>query len=459
MCLATSGLGQDDSGRPGVNLLTRTAPKLLLTASILLAAGMWFYVSRVLVGHQKTEAAIQGNPRGNLSDLYPRWLGSRELLLHGRDPYSPAVTREIQVGYYGRPLDPSLPHDPHDEEAFAYPVYVAFLLAPAISLPFPLVQEILRWVLAALTVLSVVLWLRVVRWQHSLMTGTAVIVFTLGTFWVVQGIRLQQLTLLVAPMIAACLYLLISNRQVACGILLALAAVKPQIAFPLAAWLLLWASTKLHQRWKFAVAFAVTLLALVVAGEFLLPGWIREFYAAIISYRGYTRHQSPLDELVTPTLGIPLSIAIIAVVAVICWRARKNSALDDHFGWTTSLVLAANLLVIPTIAPYNQLLLLPGIFLLLRTWKHRQVNRTITVLRWIAVGCLAWPWTTAAGLTLLSFFTPAAQRFWQIPLWTSVLIPIPITACLGMFVYQVQRSRSLVGEGRFLVTEETGSSR
>ena len=60
----------------------------------------------------------------DLSDLYPRWLGARELLLHHRDPYSPEVTREIQIGYYGRPLDPSRPQDPRDQQGFAYPAYV-----------------------------------------------------------------------------------------------------------------------------------------------------------------------------------------------------------------------------------------------------------------------------------------------------------------------------------------------
>jgi len=400
---------------------------------------MWLYVSRVIVPQQKAYAAIHGNPRGNLSDLYPRWLGSRELLLHRRDPYSAEITREIQVGYYGRALDPARPNDPGDQEAFAYPVYVVFLLAPSIGLPFPAVQVIFRWTLAALTGISVLLWLRVVDWKPSGITALTLLALTLATFWVVQGIRLQQLTLLVAPMIAASVYFLIKNRQVPSGILLGLATVKPQIAMPLAAWLIMWACSRIHLRWKFVTAFAVTLLTLGVAGELLLPGWISEFYAAVVAYRGYTRHLSPLDELATPALGIPLSLAIGATVAVLCWRARNSPATDDFLIWTTSLVLAANLLVIPTIAPYNQLLLLPGVFLLLRDWnKTDRLTRTIRVLGWVAAACLAWPWITAATLALLSFFTPAVQRFWEVPLWTSIVIPIPITACLGLRIRQLQ---------------------
>src|SRR5690242_3071409 len=96
---------------------TRMRPLLL---ACLLALGMWCYVDLVLVPYQVADAARMQRPRGNLSDLYPRWLGARELLLHGRDPYSPEITREIQIGYYGRPLDSSRLNDPKDQQGFAY---------------------------------------------------------------------------------------------------------------------------------------------------------------------------------------------------------------------------------------------------------------------------------------------------------------------------------------------------
>jgi hypothetical protein len=63
-------------------------------------------------------------------------LGAREALLHNRDPYSAAVTREIQLGFYGRQIDPNNPSDPKDQVAFAYPLYVIFLFWPTTALPF-----------------------------------------------------------------------------------------------------------------------------------------------------------------------------------------------------------------------------------------------------------------------------------------------------------------------------------
>src|SRR5277367_4240217 len=118
---------------------SRTQLGLLFLAAVM-AASMWFYIDRILVGYQVADAAAHERPRGNLSDLYPRWLGARELLLHGRNPYGDDITREIQEGYYGRALAATRPNDPKDQQGFAYPVYVVFLLAPLIGIPFHVVQ-------------------------------------------------------------------------------------------------------------------------------------------------------------------------------------------------------------------------------------------------------------------------------------------------------------------------------
>src|SRR5258708_161715 len=143
---------------------------------------MWFYVDRVLIPYQRADAEAHARPRGNLSDLYPRWLGARELLLHHRNPYSPEITREIQRGYYGRELDPRRPSDPIDQQAFAYPAYVVFLLAPTVGFPFELVRVGFRWTLLAITAAGVWLWLQAIGWRPKLATWAMVVLLALGSF-------------------------------------------------------------------------------------------------------------------------------------------------------------------------------------------------------------------------------------------------------------------------------------
>src|SRR5258708_9350109 len=126
-----------------------------LLAAVLVAASMWFYFDRILIAQQVADAAQHERPRGNLSDLYPRWLGARELLLHHRNPYGDDITMEIEKGYYGRVLDPNRPNDPKDRQGFAYPVYVVFLLAPLIGFPYHSVQIFFHWMLISLTAASI----------------------------------------------------------------------------------------------------------------------------------------------------------------------------------------------------------------------------------------------------------------------------------------------------------------
>jgi glycosyl transferase family 87 len=409
-------------------------PKLGVTVAIVLAGSMWFYVQQVLIGHQRAEAALHGTPRGNLSDLYPRWLGARELLLHHRDPYSPEVTREIQTGYYGRPLDPTRPQDPKDQQGFAYPAYVVFLLAPTIGLPFADVQAWFRWFLVALSVVMVMLWLRALRWRPSSSITASLIVLAVGSFQVLQGIKLQQLSLLVAGLVAACAVALLDNYFALAGILLALATVKPQLVLPLAMWLLLWAVSDWRRRQNVIWGFVSTLTILFVAAEHVLPGWISRFREAATAYWQYTDADSVLDELLTPEWGRALALLIVLALVIMGWKSRRAPADSPAFILMIALVLAVTVVIVPKAAPYNQVLLLPGILLVVRAWRilsrKSRMTRSVLVVSSLVV---LWPWLAATALTVASLFLPAqtVQRGWAAPLWTSLAIPLSVALLLA----------------------------
>jgi hypothetical protein len=406
-------------------------PRFSLLAAALLAGSMWFYVQHVLVPYQRADALAHSRPRGNLSDLYPRWLGSRELFLRHRDPYSAAITREIQSGYYGRPLDGQQPQDPKDQQGFAYPVYVVFLLAPTVNLPFAVVQECFRWLLIALTAISVPIWLRVVGWKPGPSETLAVVLLVLGSFPALQGIKLQQLSLLVSALLAVCLLLLRRGQLLFAGMLLAITTIKPQLAIPLAAWLLLWSLARWRERKGLALGFGLMMAALLVGSEILLPGWIGRFRIAVAAYREYTGGAgSLLDVLLTPVAGGALAGLIALAVGISGWRSRQVQVSCPRFAGFAALVLAATVVIVPTVAPYNQLLLIPAIFLLARDWTMIWAGRLGRWLGIVGAVAVAWPWAAAVTLTVGSLFLPAAsvQRAWAAPLYTSYWIPLAVLA-------------------------------
>ncbi len=402
---------------------------------------MWFYVQWVLVPYQKSDAAAHGRPRGNLSDLYPRWLGMRELLLHHRDPYSPEVTREIQSGYYGRPLDAGRMDDPRfnepkDQQGFAYPLHVVFLLAPTIGLPFPVVQTGFRWLLITLTLASVLLWLRVLRWRPSVASTAILIVLTFGSYAVVQGIKLQQLTLVVSALLAGCAAALVAGYFSLAGFLLALATIKPQLALPIAGWLTLWAVSDWRRRQLFVWSFALSMAIFLGAAEYILPGWMKEFRNAVAAYRQYTGGAgSLLDVLTTAWLGKILAAVAVLAVVIMGWKVRRAPHDSAAFSTMLALVLAVTLVIVPSFAPYNQVLLLPAVFLIVRSWKDLWSRGSLTRMA-CAVGLLVvgWPWLATCGLMLASrFVSPSSlQRAWTIPLYTSLGIPLVVLGLLSL---------------------------
>lgn len=409
-------------------LLLKRPPFVVgLALSLVASASTWFYMNRILRAQQVADAVAHSRPRGNLSDLYPRWLGARELLRHGRNPYSAEITREIQLGYYGRPLDPARAEDPKDQQGFAYPAYVVFLLAPSIDLPFDTVQKALRCLLIVLAMSTVLLWLYVLRWKPSRGTGLILIVLMLGWLPMVQGIKLQQLSLLVAGLLAACGACLAGGWLLLAGGLLALATIKPQLTWPLVLWLLLWAGSAWRSRRRFVFGFGLVMLLLLGGAQLLLPGWLRMFAEALGQYHRYTQNQSVLVWSFGSIAGRILEAVSVLFCALCIWPVRRELASSAAFGRAFALVMALTVVIVPMFAPYNQVLLAPAILALLRSEiSGDPILPAVRRARRVGGFLLVWPWIATVGLSLAYLWlTPAVrQRVWPMPFYSNFLVPV-----------------------------------
>ena len=403
---------------------------------VLAAASSWFYIDHILVPHQVADAAAHDRPRGNFSDLYPRWLGARELLLHGRNPYSREITKEIQRGYYGRELDASRPEDPKDQAGFAYPVYVVFLLAPWVGLPFGEVRIFFFWMLMAVTAASFILWLRLLSWKLSCVSTALCALLLVCSLPAIQGLKLQQLTLLVAGLLAACAACLNGGWLIAGGALLALATIKPQLVWPLAIWLLCWAGREWRSRGKFVLGFGVGMVLLFAGAEIVLPGWLRMFVQAMGQYRDYT-NESILQTMLGAVFGrICEVLAILA--CIFCVRRSPNTgASSAEFGRAFALLLALTVLIVPMFALYNQVLLTPAVLMLVRDTKwSRATSKLSSFVFGLAALLFMWPWLATLGLSIASFFLSAekVQSLWQLPLHFTFAPPVFI---FGLAMMQI----------------------
>jgi hypothetical protein len=245
---------------------------------------------------------------------------------------------------------------------------------------------------------------------------------------------LLNLSLIAAALLAVMFLLLSADHLALAGVLLALSTFKPQFTIALIPWLALWTISDWRRRRSLAWSFLVTMLLLVLVSEGLVPGWIRSFLNVLRAYRQYTYGHSLLDVWFSPTWGLLVAACFLLLALAFCWRHRSQSADSMEFAAIFSLLLAVTLTVIPTLAPHAQLLLLPGFLSVLRgrtlLLSSSILQRLISAAAW---ALLAWPWIAAFGLLLAAIRVPVATllRFWDIPLYTSPLLPLAVSLALG----------------------------
>jgi glycosyl transferase family 87 len=370
---------------------------ILLSAELLLGLAMVYYYHGLLLPLRRSEFRLTNAPPGNWSDLYPRWLGARELLLRGRNPYSPEVMREIQRGFYGRPLDPSNPKDPLDREGFAYPLYVIFLLAPLLAFPFPVVRAAFTIILFLLTLASIWFWLRGMRLRLPPCALLVAVIAVISSYPVLDGLHLQQLTLLVAALLAATVAALGGDRPLLAGVLLACSTIKPQLVFVLAAGLVLWALANWRGRKIFLAGFGLNMLLLLASAELLLPGWFGLWRQAGASYLAYVR-PSLLGIVLGPSLGLVTDGAAVLAAIALFWRFRSHDPGSPHFNFLIVNALFVSTLVAPNAgnAKYNLVLLLPAGLWLFSFGGELQKTGMLAGVSWLlAVNGLLWQWLLA----------------------------------------------------------------
>src|SRR5271169_1751110 len=164
--------------------------RLWFLLSLLASATSCLYMFRVLLTWEYYIDVAHGPLKAQMGDLYPRWVGTRELLLHGRNPYGPEVSHEIQIAFYGHVINQTYGQprvDVIDEQRFVYPIYVVFLLAPTAWVGFSQLQMWTPVVFAMLTAISVPLWLSVLRWRPPRVVAATLVLFVLSSPQIMQG--------------------------------------------------------------------------------------------------------------------------------------------------------------------------------------------------------------------------------------------------------------------------------
>jgi len=351
-------------------------------------------------------------PSGN--DFFPRWYGTRALILEGRDPYSYQVTSEIQRAMYGR-----LARQDEDQVAFAYPLYVSFFVLPFALLPYPVAQACWLSALILVALAALMLMLRTLDWHPSaaglLGLGLWVVLF----YPTARSLVLGQLSIVVLALVALVLWAMHRGNPYVAGCSLALSTVKPQMIFLIVPFLLLWAWAEGRRRTVFS--FLLTMAVLLMVTSVILPTWIPSFLSGLASYESYTsiyrEGLSPLGVLISYLLPASITATITALVSA-------GLVAYILYAWVNSLRRArirCRVLLLTLIVT----LLLPA-----QTGTTNQVLLLAPILYWLARPGIAGAAKGAVGTLLvvgpwLLFLLTFALRDGENAIMS---IPLPLAA-------------------------------
>ncbi len=328
-----------------------------------------------------------------MNDLYSRWYGTRELILHGRSPYSEGINQEIQSAFYGHVLAPG---EQKDEQRFAYPAYVIFLIWPIAFASFTTVSTIGLLLLVAVGAGVIACSEDFVRWPVSRNDRIAGILIALSTAPILRALRLEQLSTLVVLLIVGALLALSKDYPALAGVLLAFSTIKPQMALLPVLWLLTWSVSQWRERKNLVTAFFVVMGALLLASELWVPGWILNFPRQLRAYSHYAGHESLLTLLAGTALGWLAAVVVLGFTLKIVWRYRRSAATSRAFQYSSSLVMAVAAITMPTMAAqHNLVLVIPASLIVLREFRSFG-----TAFRSLLICLLAW--TPALGLLTLA---------------------------------------------------------
>lgn len=344
-------------------------------------------------------------------DLYPMWEACRAVRNH-IDPYSDEVTRETQIQVYGAPVGVNR----RDPMRFVYPLPAVLMFGPIAWLSY---RTACNWVLllsVTFTTLSV-LWLS--SPGRKVWLRVAAVSLNLCSFPVILSLLLVQPTLVYAGVLAASLACFRRGRNVAGGMLLALATGKPQLALLVFIPVAVFIASSWRKRQAAAMSFAAVEIV-SLGGSFLVqPNWLVGWLRAIREYPGYTRPSLFLMLFGEWAGGVVCILAVAFVIYVSLRYARTELML------AISCSITLLLLVIPY-QPYNDVLLLAPAFYVAE--EMQKVNQAVKgvckvgIALFLVASCGVIPFVVTAGvlypahgwdlgrpaLTLACFVRPAA---------------------------------------------------
>ena len=358
------------------------------------------------------------NPGGN--DFLARWMGARKWLIEGISPYDQRVSLATQEMIYGHPADPEKGEDINH---FVYPLTSMIFFAPFGLLEYLPARALWMTVLELSLVGLAIVSMRLVRWQPKPLWIVLLVLFNLLWYHGVRTIVIGQFAAIEALLIVAALLMIRDKKDIGAGILLALSTSKPQMAFLVIPFILIWAYSR--RRFYLIWSFFASMLGLFILSLVFIPDWPLQMLQQILEYPSYTRTGSPLDIIAANVPGLSTKLNMILHVIfwiylfyewVLAWKKPYR-----WFIWTALMTLVITNFITLRTATTNYVMLLPVLFLIFKIWRQRWGKFGIGLVGSAIVALLVGLWVLFLGTVEGNAEQPI------------MYLPLPVVCLVGLW--------------------------
>ncbi|MDX1436193.1 MAG: glycosyltransferase family 87 protein [Anaerolineales bacterium] len=358
------------------------------------------------------------NPGGN--DFLARWTGARAWLVDGISPYDPQVSLEAQEIIYGRP---ARPEDGEDVAHFVYPLHAMLFFGPFGLMDFTLARALWMTVVEVSLIALAFLSIKLVEWKTRPWLTAILVAFTLLWYHGMRTLILGQFAAVDAFLIVFALLLIRQRKDGLAGVLLALSTAKPQMAFLIVPFVLLWAISKRRRELIFGILGGS---AVILVGTLaLMPDWPLQMLWQILQYPSYTTTISPLAIIAgaAPAISTALSVILHGVAIVYLLFEWVVAWGKDYrwFLWVAFLTMVITNMVAFRTATTNYMMLLPVLFLVFKVIHER--------------------WGRTGMVVILAFMTILLVGLWALFIQTVdgnlehpvMYLPLPFISLVGLW--------------------------
>jgi hypothetical protein len=360
------------------------------------------------------------SPGGN--DFLARWNGARYWLVEGTSPYDPEVSQTAQELIYGRP---AVREQGEDVAHFVYPLPSMLFFGLFGLLQYDVARAIWMTLLEVGLPLLAIVGIRLSRWKPSRTMLLGTLIFSVLWYHGLRSVIVGQFAVIEALLMVGAILAFDQKSDLLAGVLLALAIAKPQMAFLLIPYVLIWAGRA--RRWTIVWTTIALIVALFLVFSFIEPGWIIGWLRQVVDYTSYTDLGSPISIVVNlfasdqTANSITYVVSGLALVYLVYEWLLSLGKPFQWFLWTASMTVVITNLVATRTATTNYVVLLPVLCLVFSTWQSR----------WGRSGGMAIAFTLASlfiGLWLLFWITVDGniESHWM-------YIPLPLMTLFGLW--------------------------